>query len=35
MARDMAAACVRDLRRFKDGAPATDDLTIMVVRRAE
>lgn len=32
-ARDIATACVRDLREFRNGAPAADDLTIMVVRR--
>ena len=32
-ARDLANACVRDLLAFRDGAPAFDDLTIMVVRR--
>ena len=34
-AKDLAAACVRDLATFQDGAPPSDDLTIMVVRRAE
>jgi len=34
-ARDLTAACVRDLAAFRGGAPASDDLTIMVVRRAE
>jgi sigma-B regulation protein RsbU (phosphoserine phosphatase) len=33
-ARDLTAACVRDLAAFRGGAPASDDLTIMVIRRA-
>jgi sigma-B regulation protein RsbU (phosphoserine phosphatase) len=32
-ARELTTACVRDLAAFRDGAPAADDLTIMVVRR--
>ena len=32
-ARDLTTACVRDLAAFRGGAPANDDLTIMVVRR--
>jgi sigma-B regulation protein RsbU (phosphoserine phosphatase) len=32
-ARDLTAACVRDLAAFRGGAPPSDDLTIMVVRR--
>jgi len=32
-ARDVTSACVRDLAAFRGGAPASDDLTIMVVRR--
>ena len=32
-ARDLTAACVGDLTAFRGGTPATDDLTIMVVRR--
>jgi sigma-B regulation protein RsbU (phosphoserine phosphatase) len=32
-ARDLVTACVRDLAAFRDGAPAFDDLTVMVVRR--
>jgi sigma-B regulation protein RsbU (phosphoserine phosphatase) len=32
-AQDLAAACVRDLARFQHGAPPSDDLTIMIVRR--
>jgi phosphoserine phosphatase RsbU/P len=34
-ARDLTTACVRDLVAFRGGAPASDDLTIMVVRRLE
>lgn len=33
-ARDLTNACVRDLVAFRGGTPASDDLTIMVVRRA-
>ena len=33
-ARDLTTACVRDLAVFRGGAPASDDLTIMIVRRA-
>ena len=32
-ARDLTTACVRDLAGFRGGAPANDDLTIMIVRR--
>jgi len=32
-ARELTSACVRDLMAFRDGVPASDDLTIMVVRR--
>ncbi len=32
-ARDLTTACVRDLAAFRGGAPANDDLTIMIVRR--
>jgi sigma-B regulation protein RsbU (phosphoserine phosphatase) len=33
-ARGLTTACVRDLAAFREGAPATDDLSVMVVRRA-
>ena len=32
-ASDVTAACVKDLQAFRRGAPAQDDLTIMVLRR--
>jgi sigma-B regulation protein RsbU (phosphoserine phosphatase) len=32
-ARALTTACVRDLAAFRSGIPASDDLTIMVVRR--
>ena len=33
-AHGITSACVRDLTEFRSGARATDDLTVMVVRRA-
>lgn len=30
----LAAACLEDVRRFQDGAPQSDDVTLMVVRRS-
>lgn len=32
---DLLAACLRDLRTFRAGAPKTDDLTLMAIRRIE
>jgi sigma-B regulation protein RsbU (phosphoserine phosphatase) len=32
---DLIGACLDDLRAFRSGAPRTDDLTLMVIRRTE
>jgi len=32
---DLIGACLEDLRVFRSGAPRTDDLTLMVIRRTE
>jgi len=32
---DLIGACLEDLRAFRSGAPRTDDLTLMVIRRTE
>ena len=34
-AQALKSACLEDLKIFRSGAPKTDDLTIMVIRRVE
>jgi serine phosphatase RsbU (regulator of sigma subunit) len=34
-AQALKSACLEDLKIFRSGAPKTDDLTIMVMRRVE